>query len=146
MSTIVRPVPAVVAVVLREDEVLLVRRANPPYVGYWGFPGGKIEAGETIEAAAVRELAEETAVRAEAGRVLTAFDVLDHDGNGRLVRHFVLIAVLCRWISGEPVAADDALEARWFRPLDLDEALPCLNLNVVDIIRDAKDAIRRGDL
>ncbi|MEN7538812.1 NUDIX domain-containing protein, partial [Aurantiacibacter flavus] len=55
-----RPIAATIAVVLREGQVLLVRRANPPDAGRWGFPGGKIETGETIEQAAIRELYEET--------------------------------------------------------------------------------------
>ena len=44
----VRPVPAVIGIVLRERDVLLVRRANPPDAGRWGFPGGKIEAGNRL--------------------------------------------------------------------------------------------------
>ncbi|WP_340138255.1 NUDIX domain-containing protein, partial [Stenotrophomonas maltophilia] len=44
---VLRPIPATIAVVLRDDQVLLGRRANPPDAGRWGFPGGKIERGET---------------------------------------------------------------------------------------------------
>nr|WP_205520603.1 NUDIX domain-containing protein [Propylenella binzhouense] len=54
------PVAATIAAVFHEERILLVRRANPPDAGRWGFPGGKIEAGEPIETAAVRELFEET--------------------------------------------------------------------------------------
>ncbi|MBK5934564.1 ADP-ribose pyrophosphatase YjhB (NUDIX family) [Rhodovulum imhoffii] len=103
------PVPAVLAVVAREGRVLLVRRANPPDAGLWGFPGGKIEHGETLAAAALRELAEETGVTARAGGVLTALDALQGDGG----YHFVLVALRCEWVAGAPVAGDDALEARW---------------------------------
>jgi mutator protein MutT len=111
------PIPATIAVVIRATQVLLVRRANPPDAGRWGFPGGKIEPGETLPQAALRELAEETGVSAEALRAFTAVDAFDHDASGGLRRHFVLIAVLCRWTGGEPIAGDDALEARW---VDLD--------------------------
>lgn len=114
------PVPAVLAAVVRGGRVLLVRRANAPDAGRWGFPGGRIEAGETIEAAAERELAEETGVAGEARRVFTALDAFERDAAGGLRRHFVLVAVLCRWLSGEPVAADDALEAGWFALDDLE--------------------------
>lgn len=108
------PVAAVLAVVARDGRVLLVRRAKPPDRGLWGFPGGRIETGETTAEAAVRELEEETGVRASADGVLTAVDVIDRDEDGELRHHFVLIAVRCRWLSGEGSAADDALEARWF--------------------------------
>jgi mutator protein MutT len=109
-----RPVAAVIAVVPRGDEVLLVRRAGPPGARCWGFPGGKIEAGETLAAATLRELGEETGVAAEFVRVFNATDVI-LPGAGEAPRHFVLVAGFCRWRSGEPVAGDDAAEARWFR-------------------------------
>lgn len=108
------PVTAVLAVVLREDQVLLVRRRNPPDAGLWGFPGGKMDFGEAIGQAAVRELREETGVHAEAARVLTALDAYHRDEHGTLLQHFVMLAVECRWLAGEPLAADDADEAAWF--------------------------------
>ena len=72
-----------------------------------------MDQGEPVFEAATRELAEETGVAAEPLRVITALDAVDHDPAGVLRRHFILIAVLCRWIAEVPVAADDALEARW---------------------------------
>ena len=113
-ATTIRPVPAVLALVVRESEVLLVRRANPPDQGLWGFPGGRMEMGESHLDAALRELEEETGIRADAPRLVTALDFIEHDSAGRLAHHFAMISVLCRWQAGEAVAADDALEARWF--------------------------------
>jgi 8-oxo-dGTP diphosphatase len=129
-SPIRRPVAATIAIVMREGRVLLVRRANSPDAGRWGFPGGKIEIGETIADASVRELLEETGIRAEAQKVFTAVDAFDRDGSGHLRQHFVLIAVLCRWISGEAVAGDDALDASWFRLEDLDDKDLALSLDI----------------
>jgi mutator protein MutT len=136
-----RPIAATIAVVFDEGRILLVRRANPPDAGRWGFPGGKIEAGETIQDAAVRELLEETGVQATPLRVFTAVDAFDHDEQGRLPQHFVLIAVLCKWTSGEPIAGDDALEARWFYLHELDEAGLALSLDVAEVARQA-DSLR----
>ncbi|WP_046866886.1 NUDIX hydrolase [Microvirga massiliensis] len=132
-----RPIAATIAAVFHEGRILLVRRANPPDAGRWGFPGGKIDAGETIESAAVRELLEETGVHAEAHRVFTAVDAFDHDESGRLRQHFILIAVLCKWKSGDPIAGDDALEARWFRLDELDDARVALSLDVAEVARQA---------
>lgn len=108
-----RPVPAVLAVVLRGAEVLLVRRANPPDAGLWGFPGGKLDWGETLADATLRELAEETGVTAAYGGVIRVLEVIEPPF------HYVLIASRCDWRAGEPLAADDALEARWFPLADL---------------------------
>jgi len=136
-SHIHRPIAATIAVVIREAHVLLVRRANPPDAGRWGFPGGKIETGETIHDAAVRELREETGINGEARRAFTAVDAFDHDERGFIRQHFVLIAVLCQWVSGEPIAGDDALEARWFRLEELDDEAIALSLDVAAVARQA---------
>jgi mutator protein MutT len=139
------PIAATIAAVFHEERILLVRRANPPDAGRWGFPGGKIEAGEPIETAAVRELFEETGIRGQARRVFTAVDAFDRDENGRLRRHFVLIAVLCDWIAGDPVAGDDALEAQWFRLDELDDTRLALSLDVANVARLAADIAKQKD-
>lgn len=129
----VRPVVATIATVFRDGNVLLVRRANPPDVGKWGFPGGKVDLGECLKDAAIRELFEETGVRATAQRVFTAVDAFDHDENGVVRHHYVLVAVLCTWVSGEPIAGDDALEARWFPLNALEEEDLALSLDVAKV-------------
>ena len=108
------PIPAALAVLVRDRQVLLVRRANPPDQGLWGFPGGRIERGETVFAAAERELAEETGLAGTAIRLLDGLDLLDHAPDGSLRYHFILLAVLCTPRFGVLRAADDALEAEWF--------------------------------
>jgi 8-oxo-dGTP diphosphatase len=132
------PVPAVIAVVIREDRALLVRRANPPDAGLWGFPGGKIEFGETVREAAIRELLEETGVQAEAQDIITTLDILVRDSSGAMQQHFILIAVRCRWISGEPAAGDDALEAGWFAIAELGGGKIALSADVEAIARRAQ--------
>lgn len=106
------PIAAALAVVVRGERLLLVRRSHRPDAGLWGFPGGKIEPGETVIAAALRELAEETGVEAAPIEVLTAVDVIRRAGE--TLHHYVLVAVLCRWRGGEGIAASDAHEAAWF--------------------------------
>ncbi|MGO1659331.1 MAG: NUDIX hydrolase [Marinobacter sp.] len=131
------PVVATIAVLFRKEKVLLVRRANPPDAGRWGFPGGKIELGETVEMAAVRELYEETGVQAAARKVFNAVDAYDVDDEGRLRSHFVLIAVLCFWEAGEPLAADDALDAAFVPMTALGTSDLALSLDVEEIAREA---------
>lgn len=110
-----RPVPAVGVVVLKGEEVLLVRRGTPPRLGQWSLPGGRIEWGETAKAAALRELKEETGVEAELLGLIEVVDaVFTSRTNGEVTRHYVLVDFAARWTSGEPVAGDDAAEARFF--------------------------------
>ena len=113
-----RPVPAVGVVCLRGDSVLLIRRGKPPREGEWSLPGGRIEPGERAVDAALRELREETGVEAEITGLIDVVDGLFPDAG----RHYVLIDYAARWLSGEPVAGDDAAEAR-FVALDEVEAL-----------------------
>ncbi|MBO1324893.1 NUDIX hydrolase [Acetobacter sp. TBRC 12305] len=119
--TPITPPPAprlgVLSVVRRDDSFLLVRRAKAPDAGLWGFPGGKVEAGETLFAAAQRELLEETALHARATRIVSVFDSLHHTPDGTLAFHYVIVVIRC----AEPQtgqatlrAGDDALEAQWF--------------------------------
>lgn len=138
MTTVpARPIPATIAAVIRDGHVLLVRRANPPDENCWAFPGGKIDAGECIEAATARELLEETGVVAEPLHVFDAVDVFDRDDAGALRRHFILIAVLCRWQSGEPVAGDDARDARWIPLADLEGHELATSFGVARLARKA---------
>jgi mutator protein MutT len=109
------------AIVVREDRLLLVRRRNQPDAGRWSFPAGKIEFGETIDTAAIRELAEETGVSATSVNIITAVDAIDYDDDGNVQHHFVVVAVLCEWIAGDPQANDDATDARWFLLTELDD-------------------------
>jgi len=113
-----RPVPAVGIVCLRGDSVLLIRRGTPPRQGEWSLPGGRIEPGERAVDAALRELREETGVEAEITGLIDVVDGLFPEAG----RHYVLIDYAARWLSGEPVAGDDAAGAR-FVALDEVDAL-----------------------
>lgn len=114
-SPLPAPVPCVGVVCLRGDEVLLIRRGTPPRQGEWSLPGGRIEPGERAVDAALRELREETGVEAELTGLLDVVDGVFPEAG----RHYVLIDYAASWISGEPVAGDDAIEARF---VTLDQA------------------------
>ena len=120
-----RPIVGVLAVVLRDNRALVVRRANPPMAGRWGFPGGVLELGETVAQGAMRELFEETGVIAEAAGPLTVIDTIDRDEEGRVRYHYTLVAVIGQWRSGEGAPGDDADEVAWLSRADIiDRNLP----------------------
>ena len=93
------PVVGVGGVVVRDGQVLLIRRGKPPLYGRWVVPGGTVELGETLEEALVREMEEETSLRVEPIEVLTVFDRIERDGE-RVVYHYVIVDYLCRWLLG----------------------------------------------
>jgi ADP-ribose pyrophosphatase YjhB (NUDIX family) len=112
-------------VVLRGDRALVVRRANPPMPGRWGFPGGVLELGETVAQGAMRELFEETGVTAEPAGPLTVIDTIDRDEEGQVRYHYTLVAVVGHWQSGEGAPGDDADEVGWLtRGEIIDRNLP----------------------
>lgn len=129
------PKLAALAVMLREDHVLLVKRKNEPDAGLWGFPGGHVDLGETALAAATRELREETSVIGLALRYLTNIDVIIHDDKEKILFHFLLAAVLCEYVSGEPAADDDVSDAAWVSITDvLDRQIAC-SAHVDNVVR-----------
>ena len=116
-----RPVPAVSALVFRDGAVLLVKRRDEPSRGFWSPPGGSVEVGETVEEAATREALEETGVRAGANRVLGVRGIILRDSGGKVRWHYVLFAVLCDYVPGEPFPASDAENARFIPLKELGE-------------------------
>lgn len=119
------PRVAVGAVLFDNDRVLLVKRSNDPAKGMWAVPGGKIQPGETMQQALVREIKEETGLVIEVGDIVYVFDVIKHNEKNKITFHYVIIDFLCDLTSGELRAGDDAQEARWISRRELNQ----LNVN-----------------
>ena len=115
-----RPFLAVSAAIVRDGHVLVVRRARPPAAGLFTLPGGVVEAGETLVEAIVREVREETGMTIEPVALAGYREVLMRAADGRIERHFVILAFAARWIMGEPSLSNEIAEARWVRPAELE--------------------------
>ena len=74
----------------KDGFALMVKRGKPPFKDHWSLPGGLVELGETLLAAAERELLEETGVKAILDEPVETFDSIQHDQNGAVLTHFVL--------------------------------------------------------
>ena len=109
------PKLGVSASIWRDGKVLLVQRAKPPK-GIWAFPGGHVEAGETLQQAAARELLEETGMTAEFRGLLGVYDVIRRDAAGLLTVHYVIASYIGVAGPGDPVAASDAAAVTWADP------------------------------
>lgn len=129
------PRAGVSAIIFRADAVLLIERGAGALKGRWSPPGGHIEPGERVRAAALREVREETGVAAEIGGLVDLHEVLLRDGEARLSAHYLLAVFWGRWLAGEPRAGSDAAAAR-FVALDALDAYPLTD--------GAEALIRRG--
>lgn len=121
--------------------MLLIQRSKEPDLDRWSFPGGKVELGEEMEAAVLRELSEETSIVAKARSILPAVDAIERDQTGAIKHHFIIVPVLCDWISGEAVAGDDANDANWFSPAEANDLELASGFNMHAVIRRATFAV-----
>ena len=119
------------AIVIKDGRVLLVKRAAEPNKGLWAIPGGSLELGETLSAGAKREILEETGIEVKVKDPVYAFDYCEKDKEGKIRFHFVIVDMLADYIRGDLKAADDALEARWLSPEDLENLELSVNTAIV---------------
>ena len=134
-----RPFLAVSAAIIRENRVLIVRRAKPPSGGLYTLPGGVVEAGETLYQALTREVLEETSITIEPVAFAGYREIIVRDAGGRAARHFVVMAFACRFVRGEAALNNELVEARWMEPAQI-AGLKTTD-GLADIVADAFKAI-----
>ena len=114
-----RPLIGVGVVVFKDDRVLLIRRGKPPREGQWSLPGGRQRLGETVSAAARREVAEEASIEIAVGGLVDVVDSITRDAAGVVQYHYTLVDVLAEWQAGEVRPGHDAAAVAWADPADL---------------------------
>ncbi|HOC61055.1 MAG TPA: NUDIX hydrolase [Smithellaceae bacterium] len=119
----VEPRVGVGAITFKDGKVLLVKRGIEPSLGLWAIPGGTLKLGEPLPECAAREILEETGITINVGDCVYVFDFIERDDQRKIKFHYVIVDFAADYLSGEAKGADDAEEARWFSPEDL-EAVP----------------------
>jgi mutator protein MutT len=135
------PIPAVSGLIINEfDQILLVKRINPPAQGKWSLPGGCIKLGEKPKDALLREMWEECSVKIEVGSLLTVLSRIVKDDREEIVYHYILTVYICHFIEGLLKAGSDVSEVMWInideiKELDISEGLPEVIQKGVRIIK-----------
>jgi ADP-ribose pyrophosphatase YjhB (NUDIX family) len=125
-----RPIIGVGAVIMRNDQVLLVKRGSEPGKNQWSVPGGLVELGETVHDTVVREVKEETSLDVEVHGLIDVVNNIVHDEEGRLRFHFVILDFFALRKGGKLQAGSDVREVKWVPLSQVKE------LNLTGIFRD----------
>jgi len=130
-----KPLVGVGATVFRNDQVLLIRRGNPPLYGDWSLPGGRVKEGEDLKKALRREIREECSIDIEVGDLITEFEYIERDDDNRVKYHYVVFDFKAQYVRGKLVRASDALEVRW---------VPLEQLKEFDLSEEVCEVIEKG--
>jgi 8-oxo-dGTP diphosphatase len=130
-----KPLVGVGATVFRNDQVLLIRRGNPPLYGDWSLPGGRVKKGEDLKKALRREIREECSIDIEVGDLITEFEYIESDDDNRVKYHYVVFDFKAQYVRGKLVRATDALEVRW---------VPLEQLKEFDLSEEVCEVIEKG--
>ncbi len=114
------PVIAVGAIIRHQDRLVLIRRDKEPAKGFWTFPGGAVELGESLQDAVRREVLEETGLQVEPGEVATVIDHVARDEAGAVRYHYIIVDYYARPVRGALQPGGDVSDARWVGLADLD--------------------------
>jgi 8-oxo-dGTP diphosphatase len=108
-----QPVVGIGVVIVNEGKIVLIKRGNDPGRGKWSIPGGLVELGEHIEATVIREAKEETCLDVKNPQLIDVVDNVEHDADGKVKYHYVIVDYFVEVVGGNIAAASDAEELRW---------------------------------
>jgi 8-oxo-dGTP diphosphatase len=109
------------AITIKDGKILLVKRGIEPSKELWAIPGGTLKLGETLQECAAREILEETGIKIKVGDCIYVFDFIERDDEKKIKFHFVIVDFAGEYVTVDSRAADNALDARWLYPADLNE-------------------------
>jgi ADP-ribose pyrophosphatase YjhB (NUDIX family) len=118
-STLLRPQLGVSACIFKNGKVLLAERTKPPFDGVWSLPGGHVEHGERLAAAAHRELLEETGIEADFAKPFDWAEIILTSAGGEIETHYVIAVFAGIWRAGEARAGSDARAVEWVSIADI---------------------------
>lgn len=127
-----KPLVGVGAFIVKNNKVLLVKRANEPNKGKWSIPGGVVKLGESLIDALKREIFEETGLEIEALDVACVSEEIVRDNTG-IKFHYVIIDFFAKVVGGELRVGSDAEDAKWISFDELDE------VEIVDFVKKLID-------
>ena len=127
-----KPLVGVGAFIVKNNKVLLVKRANEPNKGKWSIPGGVVKLGESLIDALKREIFEETGLEIEALDVECVSEEIVRDNTG-IKFHYVIIDFFAKVVGGEIRVGSDAEDAKWISFDELDE------VEIVDFVKKLID-------
>ncbi len=138
-SVLDRPELSVSVAVFRDGKVLLAQRMFEPYAGYYSLPGGRVERGETLREAALRELMEEVQIKADIVDFVDHVELCEYDKTGNTLFHAVIAVFLAIWTEGEAQTGAEVSQVLWYDPL-LPEAI-LMTPNLMTVLSKARKMI-----
>ena len=111
------------AIVINNDRVLLLKRMEDPHRREWAIPEGSLKLGETLQDASGREIRDETGLLIKAGDPVHIFDSIERDDRDRIRFDYVIVDLIAEFVSKVPIPSDDAVDAGWFDPKQLQEVV-----------------------
>ncbi len=141
------PIPAVGAIILGNDEVLLIQRGQAPARGKWTIPGGVVELGESPEEALIREIQEECHLDIHIQGIVEIFNRVVWDEQGNIMYHYIILDYLvhCGTVKAcheFPAAPDsDVMDLRWVPLKDITNY--DVTEGLVDVINAAVELQKR---